>query len=136
MFRMKLIRSYVPKFSRRLPYSSSSQKTVEMIMREKLTKGLEPLHLEIQNESKMHNVPKNSETHFRVQVISSLFENKTLLMRHRMINDILKEELSTVVHALAIEALTPDQWQKYSQKIQVSPPCRGGMALENNKEFV
>ena len=47
---------------------------------------------------------------FEVSVISSLFEGKTVLARHRMINDALSEELKTAIHALSIKkTLTPAQ---------------------------
>ena len=32
----------------------------------KLTEAFKPIHLDIINESYMHNVPKGSETHFKV----------------------------------------------------------------------
>lgn len=43
-----------------------------------------------------------------------------------MVNDILKEELNTGVHALSIEAFTSEQWDKRDKKIDPSPNCRGG----------
>lgn len=43
-----------------------------------------------------------------------------------MVNEILKEELSTGVHALSIVAKTPDQWQASDKIIEPSPNCRGG----------
>lgn len=52
---------------------------IEMIIRQKLTESFVPNHLEIINESYMHNVPKGSETHFKVLVVSSRFESLSLL---------------------------------------------------------
>jgi len=49
----------------------------------------------------------SGETHFSVFVVSKDFEGKTLLTRHRMINDALKQELKNQIHALSIKALTP-----------------------------
>lgn len=96
----------------------------------KLTKELQPLHLEIRNESHMHNVPKNSETHFKVIVVSDQFANlPTPLQRHRRVNEILKEELQGPVHALSIVTKTPEQWksmQESGAEIGASPKCRGG----------
>lgn len=54
-------------------------KPVENSMKQKLETALKPLHLIIANESYMHNVPKGSETHFKVLIVSKEFENKTLL---------------------------------------------------------
>ncbi len=91
----------------------------------KLTEGLAPVHLQVLNESGNHNVPKGSETHFRVRVVSAAFEGQSLVVRHRKIYALLAAELSGGVHALAIEALTPAEW-KSSEKPGVSPPCEGG----------
>ena len=40
---------------------------------------MNPTHLEIINESYMHNVPKGSETHFKVVVISDVFDKLPLI---------------------------------------------------------
>ena len=48
------------------------------------------------------------ETHFHVTVVSDMFKGKLLIERHRLVNEILEEELQTGVHALQIQAKTPD----------------------------
>ncbi|KAJ3641492.1 hypothetical protein Zmor_027999 [Zophobas morio] len=98
---------------------------VEASIRQKLTSQLQTTHLEIINESYMHNVPKNSETHFKVVVVSNKFADLPLIKRHRLVNDILKQELNSGVHALSIIAKTPDQWNS-SEQTEPSPNCRGG----------
>uniref|UniRef100_A0A3Q3LMF4 BolA-like protein 1 n=1 Tax=Mastacembelus armatus TaxID=205130 RepID=A0A3Q3LMF4_9TELE len=94
-------------------------------IRTKLTSTLKPDHLEVHNESHMHAVPPGSESHFRVLVVSSQFEGLPLIQRHRLVNEALKEELSSCVHALAIQAKTPDQWRS-NPTLAKSPPCMGG----------
>ncbi|XP_003703206.1 bolA-like protein DDB_G0274169 isoform X1 [Megachile rotundata] len=98
---------------------------VEHSIRTKLTNSLNPSHIEIINESYMHNVPKGSETHFKVIVVSDKFVDKPLLKRHQMVNELLQEELEGSVHALSIVAKTPTQWEDNS-KVTPSPACRGG----------
>ena len=53
----------------------------------------------------------SKETHFSLLVVSEAFEGKQLIERHRMVNEILAEELNAAtggtVHALAIKAKTP-----------------------------
>jgi len=78
------------------------------------------------NESQFHNVPKNSETHFKVVVVSTKFDDLKLIQRHRLINGILKEEFESGVHALSIVAKTPAQWETSKGKVHPSPPCLGG----------
>ncbi|KAK1806162.1 hypothetical protein P4O66_000054 [Electrophorus voltai] len=98
---------------------------VEGTIRTKLTQALQPDHLEVLNESHMHAVPPGSESHFRVLVVSTHFEGLPLLQRHRLVNEALREELSSRIHALAIQAKTPEQWRS-DPTLAKSPQCRGG----------
>jgi len=107
---------------------SSSHGPVGTAVIQKLSDALKPNHLEVINESYMHNVPKGAEKHFKVIVVSEQFTGKPLIKRHRLVNDILKEELSTSVHALSIIAKTPEQWTENSN-VGKSPPCAGGAGL-------
>ncbi|CAB3239471.1 unnamed protein product [Arctia plantaginis] len=99
---------------------------VENTIRSKLVSTLEAKHLDVINESYMHNVPKGAETHFKVVVVSDKFDGLTLIKRHRLVNDILKEELQTGVHALSIVAKTPKQWEESDKIVESSPNCKGG----------
>ncbi|XP_064605731.1 bolA-like protein DDB_G0274169 [Liolophura sinensis] len=104
-------------------------KPVEKNIREKLAKAFQPVVLEVINESGMHNVPKGSETHFKVVVVSSQFDSQPLIKRHRMVNEVLQNELQNGVHALSIMAKTPSQWEDSEKIIGKSPPCQGGAGL-------
>jgi BolA-like protein 1 len=92
----------------------------------KLSAGLQPVHLDVENESRMHNVPPGSETHFKVLVVSEAFDGLGLLDRHRRVNDLLREELGGGVHALSIRALSPAQWEAGQAAGFQSPECLGG----------
>lgn len=106
---------------------STSQGPISKSIQTKLSATFNPIHLDILNESYMHNVPKDSETHFKVVIVSEKFsEMKNLIARHRAVNETLAEELNNGVHALSIVAKTPEQWEKMSQEIDPSPKCRGG----------
>ncbi|XP_062702886.1 bolA-like protein DDB_G0274169 isoform X1 [Aedes albopictus] len=106
--------------------ASAHEKPIETAIHEGLTAKLTPVHLEVVNESYMHNVPKGSETHFKVLVVSGQFDGLPLIKRHRLVNEIVKEKLAgNFVHALSIEAKTPAQWNE-SYKLEPSPNCRGG----------
>lgn len=52
---------------------------VEASIRNKLTQRLNAEHVEVVNESYMHNVPKGSETHFKVLVVSEKFKDLPLI---------------------------------------------------------
>ncbi|XP_050986403.1 bolA-like protein 1 [Labeo rohita] len=116
--------------TRQLTYRRPHMGPVETTIQTKLTQALKPEHLEVINESHMHAVPAGSESHFRVLVVSPQFEGLSLLQRHRLVNETLKEELSTCVHALAIQAKTPQQWSS-NPSLAKSPPCMGGSKHDN-----
>ncbi|MFQ6021794.1 MAG: BolA family protein [Acidiferrobacterales bacterium] len=104
--------------------------TTQVTIEKKLNDRLAPVHLEVINESYMHNVPAGSESHFKVTVVSDEFEGKMLVARHRLINEILAEQLSGPVHALALHTLTPNEWFEKADKSPDSPPCHGGSKAE------
>ena len=77
----------------------------------------------------------NSETHFKVVIVSEQFDSMpSLVKRHRTVNTILADDLQGPVHALSIVAKTPKQWERMAEKangeqnieITPSPNCRGG----------
>ena len=99
--------------------------TTHETIEKKLGEALHPVHLEVVNESGMHNVPPGSETHFKVLVVSPAFAGLGLVDRHRRVNEALRDELRAGLHALSIRALTPDQWGEGPLDV-ASPKCLGG----------
>jgi BolA protein len=87
--------------------------SVEASIRHKLVEALQPIRLDIVNESHLHaghrNSPGTGESHFRLLVVSPLFSGKSRVDRHRLINEALAVELKNNVHALAIEAYAPGE---------------------------
>jgi BolA protein len=100
--------------------------TIQANIETKITNALQPEYLEVVNESHMHNVPPDSESHFKVTVVTAEFNGKMLVARHRVLNQLLKEELEGPVHALSLNTLTPEEWQEKNGEIRKSPPCLGG----------
>ena len=100
--------------------------SIENTIKTKLTAKFSPSYLEVVNESHMHNVPTNSETHFKVTVVSDEFASKRLIQRHRMVNELLSEELAGPVHALAMHTYTLEDWAKKQGISPGSPGCLGG----------
>lgn len=49
--------------------------SVSKLLTQQLTSNFNPSHLEIINESKFHSVPKDSETHFKLIIVSQEFLN-------------------------------------------------------------
>ncbi len=83
--------------------------TVQTIIEKKLTESIACTYLLVENESFRHAVPENSETHFKVTVVSDEFSGKLLIARHRLINELLADLLAGPVHALAMHTYTPEQ---------------------------
>ena len=91
---------------------------IATIIREKLTAGLAPERLEIEDDSGRHaghhheggvDGRAGGESHFNLTVVSSAFEGLGRVQRQRTVNALLREELAGPVHALSIRALTPDE---------------------------
>jgi len=99
---------------------------VQAIIEKKINSSMQLEYLQVENESYRHSVPANSETHFKVTLVSSEFEGMPLISRHRQINDLLKDELAGPVHALALHTMTPAQWKAKNQLSPDSAKCLGG----------
>lgn len=80
---------------------------------EKLRRAFSPLRLDVIDDSARHaghaGARPEGETHFKVAIVAQAFAGKTALERHRMVNQVLAEELSGPVHALNISARAPDE---------------------------
>jgi BolA protein len=117
-----------------LPFSASvSEEAMNRKTRieQALTDALSPLHLEVSDESHMHNVPVGAESHFKVMLVSERFAGERLIARHRLINGLLRGEFDGGLHALAIHAWTPEEWfEKGGGSAPASPQCLGGSKAE------
>lgn len=80
-------------------------------IKEKLTRVFQPQTLDVIDESHLHAGHAGShpdgESHFRVKIVSDAFAGKSRVDTHRMVNDALKDELKSRLHALAIQASAP-----------------------------
>ncbi len=99
---------------------------VQQIIENKLNEQIDLSYLSVENESFRHAVPVDSETHFKVVVVSEQFQGVMLIKRHRLINEILKDELAGPIHALAMHTYTPQQWAEKSLSAPNSADCMGG----------
>ena len=99
----------------------TSEELIHSILQDELL----PEYLEVVNESSQHNVPPNSESHFKVVIVSSAFDEKSRIQRHQMINAILKDALKGPIHALSIQAHTVAEWEERSGSVLRSPDCIG-----------
>lgn len=89
---------------------------IATIIREKLTVGLSPATIELDDDSWRHaghhheggmDAKPGGESHFNLRIIAEAFEGQGRLARQRAVTALLREELAGAVHALSIKALTP-----------------------------
>lgn len=99
--------------------------SVQETIVEKLHAALSPTHLRVDNISHMHAVPENAETHFDIVVVSNAFEGLRAVQCHQRVYQLLADELSSGVHALAIHAFTPEYWAQKGD-VPAPPECLGG----------
>ncbi|HUH37220.1 MAG TPA: BolA/IbaG family iron-sulfur metabolism protein [Spongiibacteraceae bacterium] len=100
--------------------------SVRDVIEQKLSSAFRPAHLEIANESHKHSVPPNSETHFKVVLVSEGFAGQRKVARHQQVYATLAEELAGGVHALALHLYTGEEWAARQQPAPRSPDCMGG----------
>jgi BolA protein len=84
--------------------------TVERI-RNGIAAALAPSRLEVIDESGLHaghaGAVPGKTTHVRIVVEAEAFRGRNRIERHRIVNDLLKDEIAAGLHALAIEAKAP-----------------------------
>ena len=77
-----------------------------------LAEAFDPETLGVEDESYLHEGhagAKDGRGHFRVLIIAEIFEGKTAIERHRMIYRVLDDMMRLDIHAIAIDAWTPDE---------------------------
>lgn len=88
--------------------SAVTAERIEQALRESIV----PLdRLEVRNESHQHagHAGAGTNTHWRVVVVSARMAGLSRVARHRLVYDALHHVIADGIHALAIEARTPDE---------------------------
>jgi BolA protein len=90
--------------------SGAAPATREQRLRDRLVTRFAPLELVIEDESHLHAGHAGAaggHGHYRVRIVSEAFRGVATVARHRLIYAALDDMLSTDIHALAIQALSP-----------------------------
>ena len=77
-----------------------------------LQHSLSPMRLEVTDDSHLHvghAGARDGRGHFSVRVVSAAFAGMRPLARHRAIYAALGDMMDTDIHALSIDASTPDE---------------------------
>jgi BolA protein len=82
----------------------------------KLRQRFVPVRLSIEDESSRHRghagYREGGESHFRVEIVSTVFEGQSRVARQRLVYQALQNELAAGLHALALTTLTPAEDRK------------------------
>eukprot|EP00244_Chara_vulgaris_P002373 TRINITY_DN14145_c0_g1_i2.p2 TRINITY_DN14145_c0_g1~~TRINITY_DN14145_c0_g1_i2.p2 ORF type:complete len:101 (+),score=22.02 TRINITY_DN14145_c0_g1_i2:110-412(+) len=81
---------------------------------EKLKEGVLPVRLVVKDESHLHppRYGRDGETHFRVEVVSRIFDNMSLVERHHRVYAILGDVMDKV--EILFRLKTPLEFSKES----------------------
>lgn len=81
-------------------------------IRRALDAALHPELLEIEDESHLHHGhvgARSGKGHFRIRIVASKFAGNPPLARHRLVYSALAELMMTEIHALSIDARSPNE---------------------------
>jgi BolA family transcriptional regulator, general stress-responsive regulator len=94
---------------------------------ERVRAALKPEHLELRDDSGQHSVPKGSESHWALLIVSGAFEGLSRVARHRAVYQAVANEMAAGMHALKLETFTPAEWSaRGASAAAEAPPCLGG----------
>jgi BolA protein len=71
-----------------------------------------PMTCQIEDESALHAGHAGAASggaHYRLRLVSAVFEGQNRITRHRLVYDCLSDMMHTEIHALAIVALAPSE---------------------------
>jgi acid stress-induced BolA-like protein IbaG/YrbA len=76
---------------------------------------MDPNEIKSMIESGMSNVIVSVDgdgTHFDALIVSTEFEGKSLIERHKLVYSVLGDAMKERIHALSLKTFTPEQWEK------------------------
>ena len=77
--------------------------------------------IDIINESHLHNTPLNSETHFKLIIVTDDFVGLKLIERHKKVHKVLAGLLDNI-HALSMHLFTSEEFKDNKSDLE-SPQC-------------
>ena len=88
-----------------------STPSLRELLTQALIERLEPVALELEDDSAAHagHAGARSGAHFNLRIVSARFAGLPRVARHRLVYDALRPWMAEGVHALAIDARTPDE---------------------------
>jgi BolA protein len=81
----------------------------------RLREHLDATHVEVIDDSARHAGHPGAASgagHFRVLVVSERFEGLQRVAKQRLVYRVLADLMDDEIHALQMQTLTPDEWQR------------------------
>ena len=74
--------------------------------------SLNPSYLDLQDDSALHagHAGNTGGSHYTVTIVSEAFNGLSLIKRHRLVYDAVGDLMTNDIHALSIQAKTPDEF--------------------------
>ena len=83
----------------------------------RLTAALAPVSLSVRDDSAQHagHAGASAGGHYSVTIVAAAFAGKARVARHRLVYDALADAMQRGIHALAITAFTPEEFNLLSR---------------------
>jgi len=81
-------------------------------LRARLTAALNPTEIDITDESAAHVGHAGAASgggHYTLHIVADAFTGKNLIQRHRLVYDAVGDMMHSEIHALSIQARSPDE---------------------------
>lgn len=81
-------------------------------IRTRLIETFSPTECQVEDDSALHAGHPGAASgggHYRIRLVTTVFEGKNRLARHRLVYDCLSDLFQKEIHALAIAAFTPSE---------------------------
>ena len=73
------------------------------LIKNKLESEFPGAQIALKNTTSMHQRHCSSDLHLKTKIIYDGFKEVPLIKRHRMIHEVLREEMNSIIHALSME---------------------------------
>lgn len=91
---------------------NTMKSTMPEVIASRLNATFSPAECQVEDDSALHAGHPGAASgggHYRIRLVTNVFEGKNRLARHRLVYDCLSDLLQKEIHALAIAAYTPSE---------------------------
>ena len=82
----------------------------------RLRERLGAIHVEVEDESRLHAGHGASGGHYRALVVSERFAGLSRVAAQRLVFEALGDWLDGPIHAFAVRTFTPERWRRASDR--------------------